>query len=180
MNMKKKIKVKINGANYEKEVDEAKTLVNFLREDIGLTGTKEGCGKGECGACTVILDGKPVLSCLIPAVLADGSEILTIEGLSKDGKLHKLQEAFIETGAVQCGYCTPGMIMSAYALLKENPSPTDEEIKTAISGNLCRCTGYVKIIEGYVKIIEGIRLYLRKNERKSGHCFQSRTCRNII
>jgi len=122
-------------------------LVEVLRDQLELTGTKEACGEGECGACTVLLDGEPVTSCLIPALKAQGREVMTVEGLASAGELHPLQRAFIEHGAVQCGYCTPGMLMSAKALLDRNPHPSEEEIKEAISGNLCRCTGYVKIIE---------------------------------
>jgi carbon-monoxide dehydrogenase small subunit len=120
--------------------------VDFLREDLGLTGTKKGCEEGECGACTIILDGKTVLSCLVPAVKAHGAEILTVEGMAEGNKLHPIQQAFWEEGAVQCGYCTPGMLLSAKALLDENPAPGVEEVKEAISGNLCRCTGYSKIV----------------------------------
>ena len=122
-------------------------LVEVLRDQLELTGTKEACGEGECGACTVLLDGEPATSCLIPALKAQGREVMTVEGLASAGELHPLQRAFIEHGAVQCGYCTPGMLMSAKALLDRNPHPSEEEIKEAISGNLCRCTGYVKIIE---------------------------------
>jgi carbon-monoxide dehydrogenase small subunit len=136
------ITMTVNGAPVEAAVDPNRTLVQFLREDLGLTGTKHGCGLGDCGACTVILDGKPVL-----AVQANGREVLTIEGLAGNGKLHPIQQAFVKTGAVQCGFCTPGMILSAKALLDENPRPTEREIRTAISGNLCRCTGYQKIVE---------------------------------
>jgi carbon-monoxide dehydrogenase small subunit len=118
-----------------------------LREDLGLTGTKHGCGLGDCGACTVILDGKAVNSCLVLAIQANGSEVLTIEGLAEKGKLHPLQQAFVDKGAIQCGFCTPGMILSAKALLEEKPNPTELEIRTALSGNLCRCTGYQKIVE---------------------------------
>jgi carbon-monoxide dehydrogenase small subunit len=118
-----------------------------LRNKLELTGTKEGCGIGECGACTVLMDGKPVNSCLVPAFQVEGSEIETVEGLDKSGKLHPLQEAFVEHTAIQCGFCTPGMLMSALALLRENPKPTREEVARAISGNLCRCTGYQQIIE---------------------------------
>jgi len=123
------------------------TLLEALRERLGLTGTKRGCDMGQCGACTVLLDGQPVRSCLTLAIDAQGQEITTIEGLARNGELHPLQRAFHEHGAIQCGFCTPGMILTARALLAENPTPTVREIKQAISGNLCRCTGYVKIIE---------------------------------
>ncbi|HJO94457.1 MAG TPA: (2Fe-2S)-binding protein [Victivallales bacterium] len=142
-----KIKIIINKEKYLIETYPNRTLLQLLREDIGLTGAKEGCGEGECGACTVIMNGKAVNSCLILVGQSDGSEIETIESLEKNGKLHKLQVAFIEAGAVQCGYCTPGMIMSAKALLDKNGKPDETQIRTAISGNLCRCTGYVKIAE---------------------------------
>lgn len=122
-------------------------LLNVIRDDLGLMGTKYGCGTGECGACTVLVDEKPVLSCLTLAVTVDKKNITTIEGIGANGDLHPLQQAFVDTGAVQCGYCTPGMILSAKALLDRNPNPTEDEIKCAIKGNLCRCTGYVKIIE---------------------------------
>ncbi|WP_258358450.1 (2Fe-2S)-binding protein [Moorella sulfitireducens] len=146
------LKLTINGRVYQVDVSADTTLLELLRDYLGLTGTKEGCGKGECGACTVIMDGLAVDSCLIPAAKADGAEILTIEGLaSPDGRLHPLQESFISEGAVQCGFCTPGMIMSAKALLDQNPYPTREEIKVALSGNLCRCTGYAKIITAVEK-----------------------------
>ncbi len=137
----------VNGARRTAEVDATTTLVETLRGPLGLTGTKVGCGRGECGACTVILDGRPVNSCIVFAAQCDGRDVLTIEGLAANGTLHRIQEAFVEAGAVQCGYCTPGMVMSAYALLRENPRPTREEIRQAIAGNLCRCTGYVKIVE---------------------------------
>lgn len=126
-------------------------LLDLLRNQFNLTGTKEGCSIGECGACTVILNGKAVNSCLVLAGQCGGAEIITIEGIEKDGKLHPLQENFLKSGAVQCGFCTPGMIMSAYALLLENPNPTEEEIKDAIAGNLCRCTGYKQIIDAVEK-----------------------------
>jgi carbon-monoxide dehydrogenase small subunit len=141
----KQIKLTVNGTLYEVGVQPWEALVEVIRDNLGLTGTKEGCGLGECGACTVIMDGKPVNSCLVLAVEADGKQITTIEGLA-DGKLHPLQEAFIEEGGMQCGFCTPGMIMSAKALLDENPAPDDDEIKRGIAGNICRCTGYTKII----------------------------------
>jgi len=123
------------------------TLLDFLRDEIGLKGTKKGCDSGQCGACTIIMDGKTINACLVLAIQADGKEILTIEGLSSGGRLHPLQETFVEEGAVQCGFCVPGMILSAKALLDEKKDPSEEEIREALSGNLCRCTGYVKIIK---------------------------------
>jgi len=141
------INLKINGEPYEVSIKPNMTLLDFLRDEIGLTGTKKGCDTGQCGACTVLLDGKPINSCLVLAVDANGKEILTVEGLNRDGKLHPLQETFIQEGAVQCGYCTSGMLLSAKALLDENPTPGEEEVKKAIAGNLCRCTGYVRIVK---------------------------------
>lgn len=141
-----KIHFSLNGKEVAITAPANRRLLNILREDFGLTGTKEGCGIGECGACTIVVDNKAVNSCLILAGQINGSEIMTIEGLEKDGTLHPLQENFLKHGAVQCGFCTPGMIMSAYALLKENPHPTEDEIKESIAGNLCRCTGYKQII----------------------------------
>ena len=137
----------LNGESVTVEVEPFELLADVLRDKLGLTGTKVGCNEGECGACTVIMDGQAVLSCLLPAMKAHGREVVTIEGLSRDGELHPLQQAFIEQGSVQCGYCTPGMIMSAKALLDENPNPSLEEIEEAIAGNLCRCTGYLQIVE---------------------------------
>jgi carbon-monoxide dehydrogenase small subunit len=137
----------VNGEPYELWVEPRRTLLELLREDLGLTGTKRGCGTGDCGACTVLVDGKAVNSCLLLALDADGREVVTIEGLAVDGHLHPIQEAFLEHGGLQCGFCTPGMIMSAKALLDTNPNPTEEEVRYAIAGNLCRCTGYVKIVE---------------------------------
>ena len=145
--MKHNVSFTVNGDSCEVLVEPRESLLDVLRNKLNLTGTKKGCDTGDCGACTVIMDGRPVNSCLVLAVEAEGKEILTIEGLAIGTELHPVQEAFIKYGAVQCGYCTPGMILSAKALLDENPSPTEEEIKRAISGNLCRCTGYVKIID---------------------------------
>jgi len=141
------IEVKVNGRDYKFEVEPDVRLVDLLRNRLHLLGTKEGCGKGECGACTVIMDGKSVTSCLVLAVQANGSEILTVEGLGGEEALHPLQQAFIQHGAVQCGFCSPGMLMSAKYLLDTNPNPTRDEIRAGISGNMCRCTGYKKIID---------------------------------
>jgi len=141
------VTIKLNGQEVTVEVKPDALLVDVLRDELELTGTKEACGEGECGACTVLLDGEPVTSCLVPALKAQGREVMTVEGLVSGAELHPLQRAFVEHGAVQCGYCTPGMLMSAKALLDRNPHPSEEEIKQAISGNLCRCTGYVKIVE---------------------------------
>ena len=144
--MARRISFLLNGELVEMEVEDHWTLLHLLREELGLTGTKEGCGSGECGACTVLVDGMAVNSCLFLAADVDGKEVLTIEGLAApDGTLHPLQRAFIENGAIQCGFCTPGMILSAKALLDENPNPTEEEIRHALAGNLCRCTGYLQI-----------------------------------
>jgi len=145
--MKRQISLKVNGENYDLLVDDRRTLLDVIRDQVGLTGTKRACDSGECGACTVIKDGKSVVSCLVLAVECNGANVETIEGLAKGGVLHPLQKAFIEHGGIQCGYCTPGMIMSAKALLAEKPKPTEQEVRVGISGNLCRCTGYVKIVE---------------------------------
>ena len=146
--MKHDIDLKVNGDVYKIQVDTRRTLLEVLREQLGLTGTKEMCNKGDCGACTVIMSGKAVLSCLVLAVEADGKEVLTIEGLATEGhKLHPVQQAFVDHGAIQCGYCTPGFIMSAKVLLDRTKQPTVDEIKGAISNHICRCTGYVQIIE---------------------------------
>ncbi len=155
--MKRIIQLSVNGETVEAAVEPNRTLVQFLREDLGLTGTKHGCGLGDCGACTVILDGRPVNSCLVLAVQANGRDLVTIEGLAENGKLHPIQQAFVEQGAIQCGFCSPGMILSAKALLDENPRPTELEIRTAISGNLCRCTGYQKIVEAIQSAAETVR-----------------------
>ena len=141
------IRLLVNGFEYDLLIKPHWTLIDVLREEIGLTGTKKGCGKGECGACTVIMNGEAVLACLTLAIQAQGKSIQTIEGLSQEGTLDSLQNAFVKYGAIQCGYCTPGMILTSKALLRKNPHPTEEEIQKALSGNLCRCTGYVKIIE---------------------------------
>ncbi|MBF0474890.1 MAG: (2Fe-2S)-binding protein [Deltaproteobacteria bacterium] len=145
--MKRLIKLLVNDKDYELAVEPNQTLVDVLRYTIGLTGTKKGCEVGDCGSCTVIMDGKPVNSCLVLAVQADGRVIRTIEGVEADTGLHPLQASFVEKGAVQCGFCTPGMVLSAQSLLERNPKPNEAEIRTAISGNLCRCTGYQKIVE---------------------------------
>ena len=141
------ITLKVNGTNYRLSIEPRRTLVEVLRENLGLTGTKKSCNEGDCGACTVLMDGKPVASCLVLAIDAQGKKILTIEGLSEGERLHPIQEAFLKHGAIQCGFCTPGMVMSAKALLDENPEPTTVEIRKAISGNLCRCTGYQHIVD---------------------------------
>lgn len=145
--MKHNISFTVNGEKVHMEVEPNKTLLRMLREDLNLTGAKEGCGAGECGSCTVIVDGKAVNSCMMLAVEADGKDILTVEGLAKNGILDPLQQSFINNAALQCGYCTPGMLMSAKALLMRNPNPSEDEIKEAIGGNLCRCTGYKVILD---------------------------------
>jgi carbon-monoxide dehydrogenase small subunit len=155
--MKRIISLTVNGETVEAAVEPNSTLLQFLREQLGLTGAKHGCGLGDCGACTVILDGAPVNSCLVLAVQANGREVLTIEGLAQNGELHPIQSAFVEKGAIQCGFCTPGMILSAKALLEENPKPTETQIRTAISGNLCRCTGYQKIVEAIGEAADAMR-----------------------
>jgi len=143
--MKKTIALLINGVEYFVETDSRRTLLEVLREQLGLTGTKTGCDRGDCGACTVLVDGKAINSCLVLAVEVAGREITTIEGLAQGEQIHPLQESFVENGAVQCGFCTPGMIMSAKALLDKRPNPAEQEIRVALSGNLCRCTGYSSI-----------------------------------
>ena len=145
---KRLIELKVNGDAHEIAVQTHWTLLEVLRRELGLTGTKEACGLGTCGACTVLIDGEPILSCLTLAVEAQGKEITTIEGLkNKEGKLHPLQKAFLDAGAIQCGFCTPGMLLASKALLDRNPQPMEIEIRRALSGHLCRCTGYVKIVE---------------------------------
>lgn len=149
------VKFTVNEEEKELQVDESARLIDVLRDDLGLTGTKEGCGVGECGACTVIVDGVATCSCMIMAPQMEGTTIETIENLEKDNKLSKLQEAFLENGAVQCGFCTPGMLMSAKALLDKNSKPSEDEIKTALEGNLCRCTGYIPILKSVKAVAEG-------------------------
>jgi carbon-monoxide dehydrogenase small subunit len=153
--LKKVVTLRVNGEQVELEVRPNQTLLDVLRDDLELTGTKRGCDSAVCGACTVIMDGEPVLSCMTLAVRCHGKNILTIEGLAEDGKLHPLQKSAIEHGAVQCGFCTPGWLLSAKALLENNPSPTPEEVQTAVSGNLCRCTGYQKIVDSILAVAEG-------------------------
>jgi len=142
-----KIRLTVNRKRFEGDVDVETRLLDLVRERLHLTGTKEGCGEGECGACTVLVDGRPVNSCLVLAAQADGTDVLTIEGLADGECLHPIQQAFIDAGGVQCGFCTPGFVMSAYALLRDTPDPTDDEIRSALEGNLCRCTGYAGIVE---------------------------------
>ena len=144
---KRQISVTINGASVEAEVEERTLLVHFLREERNLTGTHIGCETGHCGACTVDLDGRSVKSCMVFAVQADGGEVMTVEGLASNGKLHPIQEGFMQHHGLQCGFCTPGMLLRAYRLLEENPEPSDDEIRLGISGNLCRCTGYQNIVK---------------------------------
>lgn len=153
--MKQLITLRVNGVDEGLYVEPWWTLSRVLREELGLIGTKEGCGAGNCGSCTVLIDGKAVMSCLFLAMKAKGKEIMTIEGLKgENGGLHPLQEAFISHFAVQCGYCVPGMIMTAKAMLDENPHPTAEEVRTGLGGNMCRCTGYVKIVEAVLSSVE--------------------------
>jgi aerobic carbon-monoxide dehydrogenase small subunit len=149
-----KINFEINGVVREIDAPPMKRLLDVLREDLCLTGTKEGCGEGECGACSVIVDGEVINSCLVPICQLQGANVLTVEGLSRDGRLDPLQQAFLECGAAQCGICTPGMLISARFLLDVNPRPTREEIRAAIAGNLCRCTGYIKIIDAIERTAE--------------------------
>jgi aerobic carbon-monoxide dehydrogenase small subunit len=151
------MKLKVNGEVYEVAAEPWRTLLEVVRETIGFTGTKKGCDEGDCGACTVLLDGKAVNSCLVLAIEAQGKEITTIEGLAEGDKLHPIQSAFVKNGGLQCGFCTPGMILNAKAFLDKNPAPTEEEIKFAIGGNLCRCTGYVKIVKSIQAAAEDMK-----------------------
>lgn len=155
------VRMKLNGENIEALVQDNITMLDFLRKNMKLTGTKKGCEEGECGACTILLNGKPVDSCLMLAMEADQQEITTIEGIAKNGKLHPVQQEFIDKWALQCGFCTPGMIMSAIALLNVNPHPTEYEIRDAIAGNLCRCTGYAKIVEAIGSAAEVLKKEVR-------------------
>ena len=155
--MKRLIELNVNGESYEVAVEPNRTLLKVLREELRLTGTKQGCDDGACGCCTVLMDGRPVLSCLVLAADAQGKEILSIEGMAQDNRLHPLQEAFIQHGAIQCGFCTPGMLLSAKALLEDNPEPTKEEVKRGMAGNLCRCTGYIKITEAILAASQASR-----------------------
>ncbi len=150
------IRLKINGQPQELAVEPHWTLLETVREQLGLTGSKEGCGTGDCGACSMIVDGRLITTCLMLAPEADGSEITTIEGLARNGNLHPVQQSFIEAGGVQCGFCTPGMIMAAKALLDSNPRPTLEDVRLGLAGNLCRCTGYAKIYEAVLAAAERI------------------------
>ena len=153
--MHQSIRVVVNGSEEHRTVPSNMTLLRLLREELALTGTKNGCEAGECGACTVLLDGEPVNSCMVLAVEVDGHEVTTVEGLAEDGRLSALQQAFVDHNAVQCGFCTPGMLVSSHALLERNPDPSEQEIKEALVGNLCRCTGYVRIIDAVKAVAEG-------------------------
>jgi len=148
------IRLRVNGRSYEVQTEPQRTLLEVVREDLRLTGAKEGCGTGECGACSMIVNGRLITSCLMLAPEADGADIITIEGLAQDGRLHPLQQAFIDHGAVQCGFCIPAMILAGKALLDANPHPTEAEIRRAIAGTLCRCTGYAKIVEAIAAVTE--------------------------
>ncbi len=155
--MKQDMVLRVNGVSYNVSVEIQRTLVEVLRDTIGLTGTKKSCNEGECGACTVLMDGKPVASCLVLAVAAQGKEITTIEGLAHGQKLDPVQEAFVKQTAIQCGFCTPGMVMAAKALLDENPEPTSRDVRRSLSGNLCRCTGYQQIVDAVMAAAETMR-----------------------
>ncbi|HWQ30387.1 MAG TPA: (2Fe-2S)-binding protein [Negativicutes bacterium] len=160
-----KIAFRVNDRDYMLEIDPTLRLIDVLRDNLGLTGTKEGCGEGECGSCTVILNGEAVCSCIVPAIQIRGKEIYTIESLAGDDQLDALQQSFIRNGAVQCGYCTPGMLMSTKALLMKNPKPTDEEIRIAVSGNLCRCTGYNQIVRAVAEVAGAAENVVQSIER---------------
>ncbi len=155
MSSRRAIRLTVNGKVYERSVEVRMTLADFLREELGLTGTHLGCEHGVCGACTLLFDGEAVRSCLMLAVQADGTSLMTVEGLAQGKQLHPLQQAFQDRHALQCGFCTPGFLMTAYALLKENPEPTEEEAREGISGNICRCTGYQPIIEAILQASRG-------------------------
>ncbi len=155
--MKQLMTFNINGVIYEEEIDIRRTLLEVLRENFGLTGTKRGCNEGECGTCTVLLDEKPVASCLVLAIEAQGKSVETVEGVAHNGELHPLQQAFVEHGSFQCGFCTPGVLMAAKGLLNENPKPSEEEVRRAIAGNLCRCTGYNKYVEAILDASEKLQ-----------------------
>ena len=163
-----RISITVNGECRQAEVEPYETLLELLRDRLDLTGTKRCCGEGECGACSVIMDGRIVNSCIILAAEADGSDVLTIEGLSEDGKPSALQQAFLDSGAVQCGFCTPGMIMAAHYLLLDNPHPTEQEIREGLSGNLCRCTGYNRIIEAVQAAAEANSEFISKAAPEAG------------
>ena len=168
--MKRQLTLKVNAEEHQVEIEPNRLLLHVLRDDLGLTGTKEGCSIGVCGACSVIVDGRLVSSCLTLAVGCNGKEIISIEGLARDGQLHPLQQAFIEYGGFQCGICTPGQIMAAKALLDDNPKPTEEEVKEWMSGNLCRCTGYYKIFESVMAVVNNKispDFQFRKREQKA-------------
>ncbi|MBC7294644.1 MAG: (2Fe-2S)-binding protein [Thermoleophilia bacterium] len=158
--MKRALRLTVNGEAYDLLVDTRRTLLDVIRDEIGLTGTKNGCGAGECGACTVLLDGEPVNSCLVLAHEADGRSVTTIEGLAQGDRLHPVQQAFVEQGAIQCGFCTPGMVMSVKALLERKPNASREDIIHGLKGNLCRCTGYVKIVDA----VEAAKCLLQEGE----------------
>jgi aerobic-type carbon monoxide dehydrogenase small subunit (CoxS/CutS family) len=154
---KRAITLHVNNRNYEVYIKPNRMLLDVLREDLGLTGSKRGCSNGDCGACTVLMDGYPVFSCLILALEASGHEIITIESIADGNVLHPLQQAFIDNGAIQCGYCTPGMILTGISLLRNNPNPTEDDVRKAISGNLCRCTGYQKIVDAILAAAQTMR-----------------------
>ena len=150
--MKQPLRMTVNGQPVELAVEPNRTLLDVLRDDLELIGAKKGCDRGDCGACTVLLDGQPVTSCMMLAIQADGRSIMTIEGVSRNGRLHPVQQAFVDHGAVQCGFCTPGMVLAAVALLEAHPHPTEAQVRDAIAGNLCRCTGYAKIVEAVLSV----------------------------